>query len=198
MNYPVNSVRIPNSTCALIDFILSLPKKPDVYFELGCNIGSTAREVSKILPASSHMYLFDFKINQKFIKDLLRDNRLFFGSDHTKYSDSYNWHLMTLYNKGVRPDFVFIDGKHTFDTDWLAFFLIDRMILPNGYIYFDDYNWTIETSPTMNEVKFPQIKDQYTDEQIRSKHIKILIDSVVKKSYKEIIPNKLYQNIVLK
>lgn len=100
---------------------------------------------------------------------------------------------MNLYTQGVSPDFVFVDGKHTFDTDWLCFFLIDKMIQEGSYIYFDDYHWSIKTSPTMNPNQFPQILNQYTEEQIDSKHIKILIDIFVSKTYKNIIPNKLYQ-----
>jgi hypothetical protein len=193
INYPVSQVKITNPTQEVIRLITSLENKPKIYFEIGSNIGSTAKKVRSILPSDSIVYLFDFQSNKKYIEDILDKNTLFFGSDENITYDSYNWHLIELYKQQIKPDFVFIDGKHTFDTDWLCFFMIDKMILPNGYIYFDDYNWCLETSPTMSPNKYPRIKTQYSNEQIASKHIGMLIDTFVKPEYKEIIPNKLYQ-----
>lgn len=199
-NYPISRVRVKNSEPERIieNFISKLTTKPKVYFEIGSNIGSTAKKIRNILPKDSKMYLFDFEENKPHIEHMLSNNTYFYGSDSSKMYDSYNWHLMKLFSEGIQPDFVFIDGKHTFDTDWLCFFLIDKMIRNEGYIYFDDYEWSLATSQVLNPKKFPQILNQYTDEQISTKHIKILVDNFVHKTYKSIIVNKLYQKCIKK
>jgi hypothetical protein len=195
--YPIDDVKIKMSVAENLipNFITTIDQKPKVYFEIGSNIGSTCTKVKKVLPPNSKMYLFDFIDNKKYIEHLIDNNTFFFGSESDKVYDSYNWYLMQLYIDGVRPNFVFIDGKHTFDVDWLCFFLIDQMLTSNGYIYFDDYEWSLENSPAMNPKKFPSILDQYSQDQIKSQHIKILIDNIVSKIYKCIIPHKLYQKI---
>ena len=195
--YPVSRVRIKNSVAEILipDFITQMNERPQVYFEIGSNIGSTANKVKEILPENSKMYLFDFADNKKYIQHLLDDNTFFFGSQSNKIYDSYNWHLMQLHECGIKPEFVFIDGKHTFDTDWLCFFLVDQMLSSNGYIYFDDYEWSLETSPTMSPKKFPNIVNLYSEDQIKSQHIKMLIDNIVSKTYNCIIPHKIYQKV---
>lgn len=198
--YPVEEVCIENSEALYLipEFICKLKIKPKIYFEIGSNIGSTSKKVRNILPKDSQVYLFDFEENKKHIQTILDSNTFFFGSDSSKIYDSYNWNLMSLLIQGVEPDFVFIDGKHTFDTDWLCFFLIDKMIKDNGYIYFDDYNWSISISKSMAPKKFPKILNQYTENQINTKHIKILVDNLLDQTYVNIIPNKLYQKCKIK
>lgn len=69
---------------------------------------------------------------------------------------SYTWELMRLLEqqregRGTRPrfDFAFIDGAHSWETDGLAFFLVDKLLKPGGWILFDDVHWTFAGSPTM-------------------------------------------------
>jgi predicted O-methyltransferase YrrM len=61
---------------------------------------------------------------------------------------SYTWHLKRNFSAYVqRPfDFVFIDGAHTWDTDGFAFFLVERILRPGGWILFDDLDWSYDTS----------------------------------------------------
>lgn len=69
-----------------------------------------------------------------------------------KTMDSYNWSLMKLLQVRREPffDYVFIDGAHVWAIDALTFFLVDRLLKPGGYIDFDDYDWTIRNSPSVN------------------------------------------------
>jgi predicted O-methyltransferase YrrM len=69
------------------------------------------------------------------------------------YEDtSYTWFLhdtvrAQLNDAGeIEPcyDFVFIDGAHTWDVDALAFTLADRLLVPGGWILFDDLDWTLD------------------------------------------------------
>jgi predicted O-methyltransferase YrrM len=62
---------------------------------------------------------------------------------------SYIWELMQLIEErtedGVcRPrfDFCFIDGAHTWEVDGFAFFLVDKLLRPGGWVLFDDVYWT--------------------------------------------------------
>ena len=48
-------------------------------------------------------------------------------------------------------DFVFIDGAHTWEVDGLAFFLVDRLLEPDGWLLFDDVHWTLSASPTLHD-----------------------------------------------
>lgn len=71
---------------------------------------------------------------------------------------SYNWELMKLIQRRTSAnrtepcfDFCFIDGAHTWETDGLAFFLVDKLLRGGGWILFDDLHWTYESSPTLGE-----------------------------------------------
>jgi predicted O-methyltransferase YrrM len=65
---------------------------------------------------------------------------------------SYTWFLhdtlrAQLTAEGeIEPcyDFVFLDGAHTWDVDALAFALVDRLLVPGGWMLFDDLDWTLD------------------------------------------------------
>ena len=61
---------------------------------------------------------------------------------------SYTWELYKLLAADPRPtfDFCFHDADHTWDTTSLAFFCMDKMLRPDGWMLFDDYGFTIEGS----------------------------------------------------
>ena len=61
---------------------------------------------------------------------------------------TYLWELMRLIeeqgDQGVcRPrfDFCFVDGAHTWAVDGFAFFLVDKLLRPGGWVLFDDLCW---------------------------------------------------------
>lgn len=64
----------------------------------------------------------------------------------TRYFEpsSYNWRLMKLLEADPTPrfDFCYLDGSHTWAVDALAFFLVDRLLRPGGWILFDDLEFT--------------------------------------------------------
>jgi predicted O-methyltransferase YrrM len=64
---------------------------------------------------------------------------------------SYTWFLHRVLREQLREsaidplfDFVFLDGAHTWDVDGLAFFLIDKLLKPGGWILFDDLYWRLD------------------------------------------------------
>ena len=66
---------------------------------------------------------------------------------------SYTWRLMKLLEEDSNPrfDFCYIDGAHSWFIDGFAFFLVDRLLKPNGWILLDDLNWSYEKSPSLRE-----------------------------------------------
>lgn len=64
---------------------------------------------------------------------------------------SYNWFLHGMLRRQTRDgvctpcyDFVFLDGAHTWEDDGLAFFLVDKLLRPGGWILFDDLDWRLD------------------------------------------------------
>jgi predicted O-methyltransferase YrrM len=64
---------------------------------------------------------------------------------------SYTWRLMKLIEEDPEPryDFCYIDGAHSWYHDGFAFFLVDRLLRPGGWILFDDLDWTYEGSESV-------------------------------------------------
>lgn len=79
---------------------------------------------------------------------------------------SYNWELLHLLERradggsGAWFDFCFIDGAHTWETDGLAFFLVDKLLRGDRWILFDDLHWTQESSPALSPDKAREIPDE--------------------------------------
>ena len=46
-------------------------------------------------------------------------------------------------------DYIYVDGSHAWEIDGLAFFLLDRLLKPGGYMDFDDYGWSMAASPAL-------------------------------------------------
>jgi predicted O-methyltransferase YrrM len=64
---------------------------------------------------------------------------------------SYTWRLMRLLEDDPTPrfDFCYLDGAHTWDDDGFAFFLVERLLRPGGWLLLDDLDWTFDNSPTL-------------------------------------------------
>ncbi|TMC01342.1 MAG: class I SAM-dependent methyltransferase, partial [Chloroflexi bacterium] len=68
--------------------------------------------------------------------------------DAIRAEHSYTWELMRLIEAHTvggrcRPpfDLCFVDGAHSWDTDGFAFFLVEKLLRPGGWIVFDDLDW---------------------------------------------------------
>lgn len=84
---------------------------------------------------------------------------------------SYTWRLMRFLEQESPPSFdlCFVDGAHRWADDGFAFFLVDRLLAPGGWLIFDDLDWTFDTSPSMrsSEVVAHMPEDERTTAQIR-------------------------------
>ena len=87
---------------------------------------------------------------------------------------SYTWRMMRFLEEDPTPrfDLCYLDGAHSWFVDALAFFLVDHLLRPGGWIIFDDLEWTYATSPSMKESEWvrsiplderttPQVKKIY-------------------------------------
>ena len=87
---------------------------------------------------------------------------------------SYTWRMMRFLEEDPTPrfDFCYLDGAHSWFVDALAFFLVDRLLRPGGWILFDDLNWTYARARDLKESEWvrsmpldeqttPQVKNIY-------------------------------------
>jgi len=64
---------------------------------------------------------------------------------------SYIWRLMKMLEEHEEPkfDLCYLDGAHNWFVDGFAFFLVDRLLKPGGWIIMDDLNWRYADSVAM-------------------------------------------------
>lgn len=200
--YPENLRVGDEGTAATYEYLAKVFESNDSikYAEFGIYKGATALKVHELFP-KSEIYLFDY---EKALNDFKRKipnsiDRFHYFSNTQKFNDSYNWSLMKLIQANQNEplfDYCFFDGAHTVAIDALNFFLADKLLKVGGYADFDDYNWKLRGS-SLDPKLVPEINDQYTDEQIDSEQVKMIIDILVKTDnrYEEIVPNKIFKKI---
>lgn len=117
--------------------------KPKVSIEVGLAYGISALyicEALKKLPNAHHIVI-DPK--QKDWKEIG-----LYNLEKAGYKDIIQFHeqrshlaLPQLESQGIKIDFAFIDGYHTFDHTLIDFFCIDRLLNVGGVVVIDDTNW---------------------------------------------------------
>ena len=77
---------------------------------------------------------------------------------------SYTWRMMKMLQEDPTPrfDFCYLDGAHSWFVDGFAFFLIDRLLKPGGWILFDDMDWSYASSPALRDTEM--VRDMPSDE----------------------------------
>jgi predicted O-methyltransferase YrrM len=170
--------------------------------EVGCYEGHTSRAIARWLNGAGELHLFDFADRVAPVVAALHQagyrNVVGHGNSR-KLLDSYNWSLMRVVQQHPAPlyDYVFLDGAHVWALDALAFFLLDRLLKPGGYLDFDDYSWSLAGSPALNPGAFPMTAELYTAEQIAERQVALVVDLLVKRDprYREVVKNKIYQKV---
>lgn len=66
---------------------------------------------------------------------------------------SYTWRMMKILEADSTPrfDLCFLDGAHSWFVDGFAFFLVDKLLKPGGWIIFDDLDWVYADSPSLQK-----------------------------------------------
>ena len=170
------------------------------YAEIGVYRGDTTVRIAELMGGEGHLHLFDYEDRLASVIERLRaagySNVTAHGNSR-RLMDSYNWSLMRALAGADGPlyDYVFIDGAHTWFHDALAFLLVDRLLAPGGYVDFDDYRWSLRRSPSMNPQAFPDVERLYTQEQIDSRQVGLVVDLLTRpdERYEELIENKVFR-----
>lgn len=198
-NYP-EELDVRKANKAVIDFIASLHDRPEIIAEIGVYRGFTTKKLAEMLGPDAEIHLYDYATVVDRVATELE------AQGHTKVLrwgnsnlvlDSYNWSLARALERYEEPiyDYVLLDGAHTWVHDALAFLLIDRLVKPGGYVQFDDYDWTLAESKSMNPKAFPKTSKWFTNEQIQAKQVKMIFDLLVRRdeNYVEGVPNQVFQ-----
>ena len=156
--------------------------------ELGFYQGvSTCYIANALLQTGGSITTIDKKnslLHKPNIYDLLEKCKLRNVEIYTEYQ-SYTWRLMHMIeNKNnYRFDLAFIDAGHIWDDTGFAFFLVDQLLSPGGWIIFDDYTWSIDNSSsskikrTRQFLSFPK---EYVDEFCSTQQVKKVIELLVR------------------
>jgi predicted O-methyltransferase YrrM len=83
---------------------------------------------------------------------------------------SFTWRMMKWLEEGRSEcfDLVYLDGGHSWDVTGFAFFLVDRLLAPGGWLVFDDIDWTFEASPFFTAERLAQMPEDFrTTPQVR-------------------------------
>jgi predicted O-methyltransferase YrrM len=169
----------------LYNFLLEL--KPKRILELGFDHGVSTSYSS--LAAQKSNFQIDTidrpdALNSKpDIYENLKNNGLEKNVNVIISERTYIWELRNIIKKHTQNgqctpiyDFCFIDGAHTWETDGFAFFLVDKLLKPGGWILFDDINWTISESKSLANFDF--IKEMPIEEKTTAQ-VKEIIELLV-------------------
>lgn len=174
-----------------------------VVAEIGIYQGATSEGIAAVLAGrDGELHLFDFEDRVQAVARRLSKLgrcRIVAHGNSRRIMDSYNWTLGRLLDERepARFDYVFVDGAHLWGLDALTFFLADRLLKVGGHIDFDDYNWSLALSETMNPQVLPLTAAIHTDEQIEAPQVKLVVDRLVRTDprYEEVVPNKAFRKI---
>ncbi|NIR32328.1 MAG: class I SAM-dependent methyltransferase [Gammaproteobacteria bacterium] len=142
----------PERAKALYDFVLEA--KPSTCLELGFAHGASSCYIAAALDELGRGRLTTVDIQDSAgrkppIESLLARTALDAYVSVVREVNSYNWFLKKEIERcsgdgRCHPayDFCFIDGAKNWTVDGFAFFLVDKLLTPGGWILFDDRDWT--------------------------------------------------------
>lgn len=95
---------------------------------------------------------------------------------------SYDWYLKELVQErsdaagNCEPmfDFCYLDGAHDWTIDGLAAFLIEKLLMPGGWLLLDDLEWSYAASPTI------EAPPSMSQDEIREPHMRAVFDLIVR------------------
>lgn len=87
-------------------------------------------------------------------------------------------------------DLCIIDGPKNWTIDGGAFFLVNKLLKPGGWIIFDDYNWTYATAARRKGQSIDELKKRMSESEMETPHIREIFELLVKQE-------KNYTNFVV-
>ncbi len=165
----------------IFDFVLE--HQPKDCLELGFGHGVSSCYIAGALRVLSQGKLTTVDIDaakqrEPRIEDLVRKLRLGRYVNPIFEPQSYTWFLMRAIERRRQFDFCFIDGAHTWDTDGFAFFLVDRLLRPGGWIVFDDLDWSYSVSPSLKDADWVKAKPEIEQ---KTKGVRKVFDLLVRR-----------------
>jgi predicted O-methyltransferase YrrM len=144
---------LPELARDIYDFILE--QQPRHCLELGFGHGASSCIIAAALEEAGHGHLtaVDLEPAREWqrpgIEDLLERTGLTPWVNVVREPTSYTWFLKRMIaerseNGTCRPlyDFCFLDGAKNWTIDSAAFFLMDKLLRAEGWLLFDDLQWT--------------------------------------------------------
>ena len=165
----------PEQGKVLYDFILATERKH--ILELGFAYGTSTCYMAAALEerGEGHILTIDHRTSrsrQPNIDELLKRTGLTQYVTPIYSETSYNWELKKLIGERTRRgattslfDFCFIDGMHEWQTDGFAFFLVEKVLAPGGWLLFDDMDWSYTRMSGPQNTQWPSgMSSDYQDE----------------------------------
>jgi predicted O-methyltransferase YrrM len=124
-----------------------------------CYLGAAVDEIDGHVTTIDRLSALDLEPN---VNDLLERTGLTDRVTTIFAENSFTWELKRMLESADPPqfDFVFLDAGHTWDVTGFAFFLVDRLLSPGGWLLFDDLNWSITNSPSVSEAPWTMAMSQ--------------------------------------
>jgi len=186
----------------LYSFILK--KKPKNILELGIAHGTSSCYIAAALDeiGEGNLVCVDLiEVSDSFKPSI--EDQLFilnlneFVTIH-RMKSGYNWFLhdeirrLTSVNKYCDPiyDLIIIDGPKNWTVDSSSFFLCDKLLKNNGWIIWDDYNWTYKNADKKREATDGITHRSLSEEERAVPHIKEIFELLV-------IPHRDYGNFII-
>lgn len=167
-----------------LEKVIASEKAPIVY-EVGVGIGATTLEIAKRLDNSGTLVLFS---REKDVAELAGDLRASgfrnidaqYGSPSKTFS-GYHFELARgLVTGNLQPfDLAYVDGGHIFHLDAPAASILKEICKPGGYIIFDDWYWSLGTSPTQAPHVRPQTAQDFDSAQIDACHVQLVCKTIM-------------------
>ena len=151
-----------------------------VFIEIGVGVGATTLPTAELMNNRGSMLLFS---RERDVLELTSDlkKRGFTNIDSnwgspSKIYSGYHFELARAATDGLLPkfDLAYIDGGHVFHLDAPATCILKEYCKPGGYMIFDDYNWSLSKSPSMNPAKRPETAIEYDPIQIETCHVQLV------------------------
>lgn len=168
----------------ILDEILQQNTEP-TFYEIGVGVGATTLPVAQRMNNRGKLILFS---REQDVLELAADLKekgfsnidSSWGSPSKIYS-GYHFELARGFVEKLLPpfDLAYIDGGHVFHLDAPAACILKELCRPGGYMLFDDWNWSLRTSPTLNPAKRPRTADEYDLLQIDTCHVQLVCKALM-------------------
>jgi len=183
---------LPEMARDLYQFILR--QKPQNCLELGFAHGASSCYLAAALDelGSGHLTCVDLIPAMEWqgpttIETLLEKTGLSSRVDVHREATSYTWFLKKQIEAHSRDnqcqpvyDFCFIDGAKNWTIDSTAFFLVDKLLKPDGWIVFDDLQWTYISKLREGKKKTDGVSMfDMGDDELNQPHIELIFQLLV-------------------